>query len=357
MNRTLTALRAGIAAGHHLGFQAFVSLDGEVVLDVAEGESKPGVRLSRHHLMLWMSAGKPIAAIAILQLVERNLIRLDTKIGDVLPGFARNGKAAITLEQILTHTAGFRGPLNNFAAGSWEQIIERVFALKQEPSWTPGEKAGYHIGSSWFVLGELVRVLSGMPFDRFVITNIFSPLGVTAFVGMSDDEFERHADQIIPMWQTEKQPPSDDWPGNSRQATTTARPGANGRGPISSLGRVYESLLFDERILSRSMADALSHARRVGMFDETFKQKLDWGLGVMIDSKKYAGEHAYGYGRHASARTFGHSGNQSSCAFADPEHRLVVAWATNGMPGEIAHQQRQRAINAAIYEDLELVVD
>jgi CubicO group peptidase (beta-lactamase class C family) len=62
----------------------------------------------------------------------------------------------------------------------------------------------------------------------------------------------------------------------------------------------------------------------------------------------------YGYGRKASPNTFGHSGNQSSCAFADPVHRLAVAWLTNGMPGERRSQQRQRAINNAIYEDLGL---
>jgi CubicO group peptidase (beta-lactamase class C family) len=74
----------------------------------------------------------------------------------------------------------------------------------------------------------------------------------------------------------------------------------------------------------------------------------------MIDSKQYAGEHAYGFGPHASADTFGHSGNQSSCAYADPKHGLVVAWTCNGMPGEAKHQARASAINRAIYEDLGL---
>jgi hypothetical protein len=60
----------------------------------------------------------------------------------------------------------------------------------------------------------------------------------------------------------------------------------------------------------------------------------------------------YGYGRAATRETFGHSGNQSSCAFADPGRQLVVAWCCNGMPGERKHQQRQREINNAIYQDL-----
>jgi len=62
----------------------------------------------------------------------------------------------------------------------------------------------------------------------------------------------------------------------------------------------------------------------------------------------------YGYGRFASDATFGHSGAQSSCAFADPEHELVVAWVTNGTPGERPHQKRHREINHAVYEYLNL---
>jgi CubicO group peptidase (beta-lactamase class C family) len=93
---------------------------------------------------------------------------------------------------------------------------------------------------------------------------------------------------------------------------------------------------------------------REGMFDETFKQKVDWGLGFKLDSKRYGVPEQYGYGPHALDSTFGHSGNQCSCAFADPEHDVVVAWCTNGMPGEAKHQERQHTVNAAIYEDLRL---
>jgi CubicO group peptidase (beta-lactamase class C family) len=62
----------------------------------------------------------------------------------------------------------------------------------------------------------------------------------------------------------------------------------------------------------------------------------------------------YGYGRHCSEETFGHSGCQSSAAFADPMYGLVAAWVFNGMPGERLHQQRAREVNTMIYEDLDL---
>jgi CubicO group peptidase (beta-lactamase class C family) len=60
----------------------------------------------------------------------------------------------------------------------------------------------------------------------------------------------------------------------------------------------------------------------------------------------------YGYGSQASEAAFGHSGAQSSCAFADPARGVVVVWICNGRPGEPRHQRRARAVNAAIDEDL-----
>jgi CubicO group peptidase (beta-lactamase class C family) len=90
---------------------------------------------------------------------------------------------------------------------------------------------------------------------------------------------------------------------------------------------------------------------RVGMHDQTFKYPMDWGLGFILNTQRDP-MMPYGYGKHASQNTFGHSGSKSSCAFCDPHHQLVVAWVCNGMPAEEKHQARQRAINEAIYEDL-----
>jgi CubicO group peptidase (beta-lactamase class C family) len=345
----------GIRQDIHPGAQLYASIHGTCVLHVAVGDARAGQAMTPDSLTLWMSAGKPVAAVAALMLVERGLLALDTRVVELIPDFAQNGKGSITLHQLLTHTAGFRGPLNNFTPGTFAQIVERVNALRQEPGWVPGEKAGYHIGSSWFTLGELVRVASGLAFDRFVRDELFRAIGVTdAYIGMTEAEYEALEPHFALMHVTEKLPVSTDWPGNTRDATITPRPGANARGPIQALARLYESLLFDDRLLSEPMRQAMRSRQRQGMLDATFQQTLDWGYGVMIDSKRYAGEHIYGFGPHESDDAFGHSGNQSSCAFADPRHGLVVAWTCNGMPGEPRHQARARAINAAIYETLGL---
>ncbi len=346
MNKTIDVIEAGVRDGLHSGAQLFVFSPNGRFFEYHTGDAMPGLPMSRDTRMLWMSAGKPITAIAMMQQIERGKATLDTRVADLIPAFAQNGKEAIAVRHLLTHTAGFRGPLNSFSPGPWETIVERCCGLRQEPGWTPGEKAGYHIASSWFILGELVRLLDGRPIDRYVREEVFRP--VDAFgstLGTPDGEETGNESLIVP-----------DFPGNRRvDGWTVPRPPANAQGPMRDLAHVYRSLLHHDGVLLKPETSRLMIQRhREGMFDETFKQKIDWALGFKLDSKRYGELEQYGYGQHASDDTFGHSGNQTSCAFADPATHLVVAWCTNGMPGEAKHQQRQHAINTAIYEDLSL---
>jgi len=89
------------------------------------------------------------------------------------------------------------------------------------------------------------------------------------------------------------------------------------------------------------------HGDRTGVLDETYGVEMDWGLGLVVDW--------YATGRYSSRRAFGHGGHQSSVAFCDPEHDLVVAVVCNGMPGRDRHQTRLDAISSAVYVDLGLV--
>ena len=346
MNRTLEILSNGITQGLHTCAQIYVWRDGNQIINTAIGSDTNGNPITIEHRLLWMSGGKPLAAIAVMQLVEKNLLSLDTRVSQIIPEFAAGNKDPITLKQLLTHTAGFRGPLNSFTPGPIEEILKRIFALRLEPNWVPGEKAGYHVASSWFVLGEIIRRLDGRSFNRYVREEIFGRLGLNgAFVGMKELDVSQLDVLVTP-----------DFPGNQVvDAWTIPRPPANARGPIDHLGKIYVSLLSgDGKLLRPETVKLMIHRHRDGMFDETFKQTIDWGLGFKLDSKCFNQTDQYGYGSHASDQTFGHSGNQCSCAFGDPKYQLAVAWCVNGMPGEARHQVRQNQINTAIYEDLSL---
>ncbi|MEX2672925.1 MAG: serine hydrolase domain-containing protein [Phycisphaeraceae bacterium] len=366
MNEILPAavgrLERGIDAGLHIGAQLYVSRHGEPVADVAIGEARPGVAMTPEHLVLWMSSTKPITAIAVAQQVEQGKLDLDARVARYLPDFGQHGKDRVTLRHLLTHTGGFRPPRFDYPQDDWDTIIEKICAMPIERDWEPGEKAGYHTHTSWFVLGELVRRVSGEPISDYVRAHIFEPIGINnSWIGMPPERYDAYADRIAVMMDTAKgeQKP---WvaPAEQKAWITHARPGGNGYGPTRELGRFYEMLLNGgelngRRIVQPDTVRLFTARHRVSLYDHTFRHTMDWGLGFMVDSKRYGADTVpYGFGDRASERSFGHSGSQSSTAFVDPEHGLVVALVCNGMPGEPKHQRRMRAVLVAVYEDLGL---
>ncbi len=108
-------------------------------------------------LIVWMSSTKPIAAVAVAQLWERGKLELDDPVVRHIPEFGSNGKEAITIRHLLTHTAGIRGIAGRWEQQPWEKIVETICAMRIEPGWEPGKKAGYHVATSWYILAEIVR--------------------------------------------------------------------------------------------------------------------------------------------------------------------------------------------------------
>ena len=358
--RTAAIIEQGLAAGLHIGAQIFVSLQGKEIVNAGIGESRPGVPMSSDTIMLWMSATKPLGAVALAQLWEQGRVDLDDRIEKFVPEFGVNGKAPITIRHALTHTGGFRVEAR-WSADPWDQIIARICAAKLEHGWVPGEKAGYHPASSWFMLAEIIRRLDGRAFETYVDEEIFRPLGMNdSWLAIPPERYRAYGERIGILHNTERTP---QFPQlfDSEERCAVCRPGGSGHGPVRELGRFYEMLLArgtfgGKKVLSPQTVEALTARHRVDLHDHTFNHKMDWGLGFVIDSNHYGKETApYGYGRHCSPRTFGHGGYQSSSAFADPERGLVVAWVFNGTPGEDKHDVRCRDVNSAIYEDLSLV--
>lgn len=360
--RAVAALEQGIRDGLHLGAQVYVSLAGRVVADAAIGQARPGVPLGPDTLMLWFSATKPVVAVAVARLWEQGRLDLDDPVAVHLPEFGQRGKEAVTLRQVLTHTGGFRSAVDLvWRPEPWDRAVARVCAAPLERGWIPGQRAAYHAVSGWYVLGELIQRLSGRPFAEYLREELLRPLGMAdSWIGISDEEYRHLADRVCAMVNTAGREHQTASPESRRQMATLANPGAGGHGPVRDLGRFYEMLLgrgrgLAGRFLGAPTVEALVTRHRVGLLDETFKRRIDWGLGFLVDSRHYGdGPVPYGYGDHCSPRTFGHSGRQSSVAFADPESGLVVVAAMNGMPGERRHDARMRALLAALYADLGL---
>jgi CubicO group peptidase (beta-lactamase class C family) len=358
--RTTEVLTDGMRSGLQIGAQVYVSRNADPIADFALGESRPGVAMTPDTVMLWLSCSKPIASVAIAQLWERGKLILDDPVARHIQEFAQNGKDAITIRHVLTHTTGIRWIETGWPKTPWNQIIERICAMRMERDWPPGKKAGYSAYVTWFLLGEIVRRLDGRDYARYVREEIFEPLAMNdSWIAMTAEVYQSYGTRLGIMQKTEGGKPTP-LGLDTEEACTNARPSGSGHGPMRELARFYEMLLKSgeyqgRRILSPQTVEALVARHRTGMYDQTFRHVIDWGLGFVVNSNLYGADTVpYGYGPHASPRTYGHGGSQSSISFADPEHGLAVAIVCNGTPGEEAHQRRMRAVVAAVYEDLDL---
>ncbi len=358
--KTTGLIESGIEAGLQVGAQVYVSAKGEVVADMGFGLAKPAgegreeVAMDSDSIVLWLSSGKPLTAVAVGQLWEKRLLELDDPVVRFIPEFGANGKEGITLRHLLTHTAPLRLADTGWPHATWEQMIQRICVMKPEPRWINGVTAGYSAHISWYVLAEVVQRVSGHTIAEYLRENIFGPCGMAnTFISMTAAEQAEYGERLAIMQVTEKGGPVD--LGTETQAALSVpRPSGSIRGPVRELGRFYEMMLrHGGGVILPQTAEAMTARHRVNTLDKTFNAILDWGLGFMINSAVYGNALTpYQFGRYASARTFGHSGNQSSCGLADPVNGVVACIVFNGLAGETRHQERIRAVLAAVYEDL-----
>jgi len=354
------AVEEGIRTGQHFGGQMAVSVNGERVVDEAVGFNEPFQPLQREMRMLWLSACKPLAGVAMGILLDRGLVDLDRPVAEWIPEFGSHRKDRITPRHLLTHTAGIRGATLGWTPRPWEEIIGTLCYIRPEPRWVPGEQAGYHVDSAWYLLGELIRLIDGRPYGDFVREEILEPLGMDrCYVGIPDELYEDVEEEVATIYDTSSGIPEVQEDLTRRESVTCCRPGGNGRGPAREFLLLYEAMhrmtQGEDGILKAATARDLTALHRVGMMDKTFHQTIDWGLGFMRQSDHYApGQVPYQFGSFASRKAFGHCGNQSTAAFCDPEHGLCAVILLNGMPGEEAHQIRMRTILDALYRDLGL---
>jgi CubicO group peptidase (beta-lactamase class C family) len=361
--QTHAVIVQGIERGLHLGCQVYVSRSGRVLTDAAIGESHPGVAMTTETINLWLSAGKPLTAVAVLQQWERGELALDDRVTRFIPSFGVGGKESLTLRHLLTHTCGFRHVETGYPDVSWDETIARICATPLEENWVVGRSAGYHTTSSWFILGEVLQRITGRAYADVMREDLFQPLGMhDTWAALPPDRYAANGERIGRLFAREQgELRMLDWHDSTRCAA--ASPGSNSRGPIRELGRFYEMLLNDGvgpggRVLSPQSVAALTARHRVGEFDQTLGHVVDFGLGVIIDSNRYGLDTVpYGYGQACSPRSFGHGGAQSSQGWCDPEAGLVVTYFFNGRAGEGQHQRRARALNNAIWSDMKRLLD
>lgn len=361
LDRVTELLADGIRNGLHHGAQLEVRRRHGDPLTVAIGEARAGVPMSPETLLPWFSGTKAITAVAVAQLWERGIVGLDDPISRHVPEFAAAGKDRVTVRHVLTHTGGFRTveASTDVWRLEWDDLVGRVCAAPLEAP-VPGETAAYHAVTGFHILGEVVQRVSGRTFADFVNEEILEPLDMgDSWMVLTEERYANYGDRMAVMYENGPDAAPvplrgmDSWRGFRR-----ASPSGGGVGPMSDLVKLYEMFLGGgeregERVLRRQTVEAMTARHRAGRRDETFGMIIDWGLGLMVNSWHYRSRPtSYGYGDHASYRTFGHGGQQSSISFADPVGGLAVALCFNGRPGELRNHQRTQPVLTALYEEL-----
>jgi CubicO group peptidase (beta-lactamase class C family) len=171
---------------------------GEVVVDLWGGvaDVPAGRPYSADTLQLVFSTTKGMSAICVHMLVERGRLDLDSPVARYWPEFAANGKADISVRQLLSHVGGLAAideptTVEEFLA--FTPVTERLAA--QRPNWDPGSARGYHAITFGHLAGELVRRVDGRSLGAFFAQEIVGPLDLDAYIGLP----ERLESRVAPL--------------------------------------------------------------------------------------------------------------------------------------------------------------
>lgn len=176
-----------------VGAAVSLNLDGECVVDLWGGhrDAARATAWRADDIVCVQSVSKEIVALAVHMLVDRGLLDVDERVTRYWPEYARSGKAETRLRWLLDHRAGV--PIVDGAspgmAYAWDDMIRGL--ERTAPLWEPGTTPCYHSANYGFLLGEVVRRVSGKPVGRFLRDEICGPLDVPCFIGLAEEETGR----------------------------------------------------------------------------------------------------------------------------------------------------------------------
>lgn len=199
--RLRDVLATNLESGEELGAAVAIDIDGELVVDLWGGyrDVARTVPWDRDTIVNVWSTTKEITALAVLMLVDRGLVDLDTPVATYWPEFSQAGKEAIEVRHLMAHTSGVSGWEQPFVVEEmydWETSVARLAA--QAPWWEPGTASGYHAQNQGHLLGEIVRRVSGKTLKQFVAEEIAEPLGVDLQIGADARDDGRIAEIVPP---------------------------------------------------------------------------------------------------------------------------------------------------------------
>jgi CubicO group peptidase (beta-lactamase class C family) len=194
-------VRDAFARGEDVGASVAVTLGGELVVDLWGGHADAAKTRpwQRDTIVNVYSTTKTMTALCALLLADRGELDLAQKVAHYWPEFAANGKADITVAQLLAHSAGLSGFAEPVAAADlydWDKATALLAA--QAPFWAPGTAIGYHAITQGYLVGEVVRRITGKSLGTFFRDEIAGPLGADFHIGLAASEDDRVAELLPP---------------------------------------------------------------------------------------------------------------------------------------------------------------
>ena len=302
-----TRFAQNFAEGLERGASVSVTHHGEIVADLWAGDADGNGRAwAGDTIVNCWSVTKTMSAIVMLMLEDRGLLDLDAPVAASWPEFGANGKEAITMAQVLGHTAavpGFDPSIAPQDLYDWDLVAANLAG--QAPWWVPGTRAGYHALSQGYVEGEVVRRITGQSIGHYFRTEVAEPLGADFHIGLPESEEPRVGEMVPPGnelgavegMDTASLPyrilsscPVTGKEQNTREWRAAEIPSAGGTGNARSVARVHAAIacggtLDGVEILSPKGVDRIFDVQSTGVVAGLgMPMTLGTGFGLMSET-------------------------------------------------------------------------
>jgi CubicO group peptidase (beta-lactamase class C family) len=351
-----------VESGTERGVQVAVYRDGEQVVDAVAGVADPasGRPVDAGTVFYNFSIVKGATATVAHILAKRGLFGYDTPVAELWPEFAAHGKQAVTVRQVLNHTAGVPGiPLDATVEDlcDWDKMCAAI--ANAELWWEPGTKVGYHAYTFGYIVGELVRRSTGKPISQVLREEVAGPLGVAdeLWFGMPPSEHHRlarledepgaaeQAAQMmaslppdLPMF---KAAPPELFPNaefGNRPDTLAADIPAGGKTSARAIARMYAALLGEVDDVRLIPPERLAEATAVSSsgVDEVFGMPTAWGLGYGIGGPSGDSQNAPTvFGLGGVGGSFACGDTATGIAWAVTKNRISNDFSTSTQLGQL----------------------
>lgn len=355
-----------------VGAACCVWVDGRPVVDVWGGvaDTTNGRLWERDTPCTVFSTTKGVTAIAVNLLVQRGVLDVDAPVATYWPEFAANGKSDVPLRWLLSHRAGLAHVTAELTLDdvlAWDPVVEAIAA--QAPVWEPGTAHGYHVRSYGWLLGEVVRRVTGVSIGAFVARELAAPLHVDLWIGLPEPVEPRVARLLPPLELQDEHArelydafmkgeplragamsgPSnlfrydDMW--NTRPLRAAEMPSSNGIATAPGLAKLYAACIGDVDGVRILDSDTVARASRVESEGEDVILGIPtrFGLGFSLPPMLSPA---------VGPAAFGHPGAGGSLAFADPDSGVAFAYVMNQMQLGLTGDRRTETLVAALYDSL-----